>query len=40
LFSVADLNNDTTITPLEMMIVTVATDMFDHVCTQKELLRQ
>lgn len=38
IFSVADMNNDGTITPLEMMIVQFsATDLIDHVCTVKEL---
>lgn len=38
IFAVADLNQDGTITPLEMMIVQfVATDIFGHVCTQQEL---
>ena len=38
IFSVADMNNDGTISPLEMMIVQFcATDLTDHVCTQKEL---
>jgi 5'-nucleotidase, C-terminal domain/EF hand len=39
IFSVADMNNDGTITPLEMMICQfVATDMFAHVCTREELV--
>jgi 2',3'-cyclic-nucleotide 2'-phosphodiesterase (5'-nucleotidase family) len=38
IFAVADLNQDGTISPLEMMIVQfVATDIFEHVCTQQEL---
>ena len=38
IFSVADMNNDNTIIPLEMMIVQFcATDLIDHVCTPEEL---
>eukprot|EP00977_Amphora_coffeiformis_P013883 scaffold3782_cov170-Amphora_coffeaeformis.AAC.2 len=38
IFSVADMNNDGTITPLEMAIIGFgATDLIDHVCSAKEL---
>jgi Ca2+-binding EF-hand superfamily protein len=38
IMSVADMNGDGYISPLEMMIVQfVATDIFDHVCTKDEL---
>lgn len=38
IFSIADMNRDGTISPLEMMICQfVATDIIDHVCTQDEL---
>jgi 2',3'-cyclic-nucleotide 2'-phosphodiesterase (5'-nucleotidase family)/Ca2+-binding EF-hand superfamily protein len=38
IFSVADMSNDGTITPLEMMVTQyVATDMIDHVCSKEEL---
>ena len=38
MFSIADMTNSGTITPLEMMIVQfVATDIIDHVCSRKEL---
>jgi 2',3'-cyclic-nucleotide 2'-phosphodiesterase (5'-nucleotidase family) len=38
IFSVADMSNDGTVTPLEMMIVQFcATDLMDHVCTKQEL---
>lgn len=38
IFSVADINNDGTITPLDMMIVQFcATDIVDHICTEDEL---
>jgi 2',3'-cyclic-nucleotide 2'-phosphodiesterase (5'-nucleotidase family) len=38
IMSVADMNGDGFISPLEMMIVQfVATDIFDHVCTKDEL---
>jgi len=38
LFSIADMNNDGTITPLEMAIIGFgATDLIDHVCSAREL---
>ena len=38
IMSVADLNENGTITPLEMMVVQfVATDILDHICTKEEL---